>query len=229
MDTKTKANIKRVLNVFWHLEPTSDIYMFHHVTMTPEVERSRCKLDTEDFVHFLDQKRDYVSLDALTDDKRYPRKAAITFDDGLEDTFTVAYPILRQRQIPFTVFVLSHMVGQPGYLSAEQLKKMQRDPLVTIGVHGSKHRILTECTPEEQAEEIFASKQVLEKLLGQTCDLFAYSHGQYDDNIRKLTAFAGYRKAFAVAGRPLNAHFDKGPYAYPRMSVEADTKAMFGL
>ena len=70
---------------------------------------------------------------------------------------------------------------------------------------------------------------VLEKLLGQTCDLFAYSHGQYDDNIRKLTAFAGYRKAFAVAGRPWNAHFDKGPYAYPRMSVEADTKAMFGL
>ena len=167
MNPKTKANIKRVLNVFWHLEPTSDIYMFHHVTMTPEVERSCCKLDTEDFVHFLDQKRDYVSLDALTDDKRYPRKAAITFDDGLEDTFTVAYPILRRRQIPFTVFVLSHMVGQPGYLSAEQLKKMQRDPLVTIGVHGSKHRILTECTPEEQAEEIFASKQVLEKLLSK--------------------------------------------------------------
>ena len=114
MNPKTKANIKRVLNVFWHLEPTSDIYMFHHVTMTPEVERSCCKLDTEDFVHFLDQKRDYVSLDALTDDKRYPRKAAITFDDGLEDTFTVAYPILRRRQIPFTVSVLSHMVGQPG-------------------------------------------------------------------------------------------------------------------
>ena len=72
MDTKTKANIKRVLNVFWHLEPTSDIYMFHHVTMTPEVERSCCKLDTEDFVHFLDQKRDYVSLDALTDDSVTP-------------------------------------------------------------------------------------------------------------------------------------------------------------
>lgn len=54
---------------------------------------------------------------------------------------------------------------------------MQRDPLVTIGVHGSKHRILTECTPEEQAEEIFASKQVLEKLLGQTCDLFAIPTG----------------------------------------------------
>ena len=168
-------------------------------------------------------------MDTLTEDKTYPRKAAITFDDGLEDTFTIAYPILRQRQIPFTVFVLSHMVGQDGYLSAEQLKKMRRDPLVTIGVHGSRHRILTECTPEEQAEEIFASKQVLEKLLGQKCDLFAYSHGQYDENIQKLTAFAGYRKAFAVAGRPLNAHFDKGAYAYPRMSVEADTKAMFGL
>ena len=225
---KAKMEVKRVLNKLWHLGKCSDIYMFHHVTTQPEKLLS-LTLETDAFLRFLDRPHTYASLAQTMEDKDYPGLCAITFDDGLEDTFTVAYPILRQRQIPFTVFVLSHMVGQPGYLSAGQLKKMQRDPLVTIGVHGSKHRILTECTPEEQAEEIFASKQVLEKLLGQTCDLFAYSHGQYDDNIRKLTAFAGYRKAFAVAGRPWNAHFDKGPYAYPRMSVEADTKVMFGL
>ncbi len=229
MNAKTKARIKRVLNILWHIPPCSDIYMFHHVTLHPEVECSSCKLDTEDFVHFLDKPRDYVSLDALTEDKNYGRHAAITFDDGLEDTFTIAYPILRQRRIPFTVFVLSRMVGKPGYLTAEQLRKLAKDPLVTIGVHGSMHRILTECTPEQQAEEIFRSKQELEAMLGKKCDLFAYSHGQYSPDILQLTAFAGYRKAFAVAGRPYCERFDKGPYAIPRESVEEDTKIMFGL
>lgn len=229
MDARRKAQIKRVLNVFWHIPPCGDIYMFHHVTLHPTVERSTCKLETDAFVKFLDSHGPYAPLDQVAGDKSYARRGAITFDDGLEDTYTVAYPILRERNIPFTVFVLSHTVGTPGYLSREQLLELSKDPLVTVGVHGSRHRILTECTPEEQAEEIFASKQRLEALLGKKCDLFAYSHGQYNENILKLTAFAGYRKAFAVAGRPLNRHFDKGPYAYPRESVEEDTRPMFGL
>lgn len=229
MDQRLKMAVKGVLNRLWHIPPCSDIYMFHHVTRTPKVECSSCKLDTEDFVRFLDRPRKYASLEQVTEDKTYSGLSAVTFDDGLEDTYTLAYPILRARQIPFTVFVLSHMVGKPGYLTPDMLRRLQKDPLVTIGVHGSEHRILTECTPEEQAEELFKSKQELEALLGQKCDLFAYSHGQYNEDILKLTAFAGYRKAFAVAGRPLNARFDLGPYAYPRLSVEEDTKAMFGL
>ena len=44
---KAKMEVKRVLNQLWHLGKCSDIYMFHHVTMTPAVERSCCKLDTQ--------------------------------------------------------------------------------------------------------------------------------------------------------------------------------------
>ena len=40
---------------------------------------------------------------------------------------------------------------------------------------------------------------------------------------------AGYKAACAVAGRPLNKHYDLGPYAYPRLSVEEATREMFRL
>ena len=229
MNPKLKARLKGLLNILWHLPPCSDIYMFHHVTLHPEVERSCCKLDTAAFEKFLDRHGPYASLEQVALDKSYGGLSAITFDDGLEDTYTLAYPILKRRQIPFTVFVLSHMVGVPGYLTRQQLLELAADPLVTIGVHGSRHRILTQCSPEEQAEEIFKSREVLEALVGKPCDLFAYSHGQYNDTIRKLTAYAGYRMAFAVAGRPLNRRFDQGPYAFPRESVEEETWPMFGL
>lgn len=222
-----KILVKKYLMKLWHLAPCNDIYMFHHVTVDPQPECSTCKYDTEDFRRFLDTPRNYASLEAVTEDGKYSGLCAITFDDGLADTYTLAYPLLKARNIPFTVFVLTRLVDQPGYLTGEQLREMAADSLATIAVHGTEHRILTECTPEEQREEILSAKAELEAIIGKPCKFFAYSHGQYNDAVLDLIREAGYEKAFAVAGRPLNSRTDKGIYAYPRLSVEEKTKIMY--
>lgn len=229
MDVRLKTAIKTVLNKLWHLGPCDDIYMFHHVSLHPAVDLSCCKLDTEDFRKFCSVPRAYVSLETLVADKAYSGKCAVTFDDGLEDVYTLALPILREKKIPFTVFVLSRKVGQPGYLTREQLRELAAEPLVTIGAHGTEHAILTELNEEQQRSEIFDSKRELEELLGKTVEFYAYSHGAYDETTLRLIREAGYRCAFAVDGRPLYRKTDRGPFAYPRLSVEADTKRMFGL
>ena len=229
MEVRLKTAIKTILNRLWHLGPCDDIYMFHHVSLHPEVDLSCCKLDTADFERFISVSRNYASLEAVVADKAYTGKCAITFDDGLEDVYTLAWPVLKEKRIPFTVFVLSRRVGTPGYLSQRQLLELAEDPLVTIGAHGTEHRVLTELTEAEQRQEIFDSKRELEALIGKPVVYYAYSHGRYDDTTLKLIQQAGYRNAFAVDGRPLYRKTDKGPYAYPRLSVEADTKRMFGL
>lgn len=226
---KLKIFAKKYLMKVWHLAPCNDIFMFHHVCLNPQPELSTCKLSTEDFRKFFSKERKYVSLEAVTADRAYSGLSAVTFDDSLEDVYTVAYPILKEKGIPFTVFVLSRFVGQPGYVTAEQLREMAADPLVTIGVHGTEHKVLTQVTPEEQREEIVESKKEIEAIISKTCRFFAYSHGQYNEDVLRLIEEAGYEKAFAVAGRPLNRRTDRGPYAYPRLSVEVDTKPMFGL
>ena len=88
---KAKMEVKRVLNQLWHLGKCSDIYMFHHVTTQPEKLLS-LTLETDAFLRFLDRPHTYASLAQTMEDKDYPGLCAITFDDGLQDAYTVAYP-----------------------------------------------------------------------------------------------------------------------------------------
>ena len=94
---KAKMEVKRVLNQLWHLGKCSDIYMFHHVTTQPEKLLS-LTLETDAFLRFLDRPHTYASLAQTMEDKDYPGLSAITFDDGLQDAYTVAYPALPQSQ-----------------------------------------------------------------------------------------------------------------------------------
>ena len=225
---KAKMEVKRVLNKLWHLGPCSDIYMFHHVTAQPGRLLS-LPLETEAFLRFLDRPYRYAPLTRVMEDKSYPGLAAITFDDGLLDAYTIAYPALKERNIPFTLFVSSAFVGKPGYLNKEQLLELAADPLCTVGAHGTRHRVLTQVGEDERREEIFESKDTLQQLLGKKVDIYAYSNGRYDEEILTMMREAGYKAACAVAGRPLNKQFDLGPYAYPRLSVEEATREMFRL
>ena len=225
---QAKMEVKRVLNKLWHLGPCSDIYMFHHVTAQPEKLLS-LTLETEAFLRFLDRPHTYAPLTKVMEDKSYPGLAAITFDDGLLDAYTIAYPALKTRNIPFTLFVSSAFVGEPGYLTKGQLLELAADPLCTVGAHGTRHRFLTQVGDKERREEIFESKDALQQLLGKNVDIYAYSNGCYDEEILAMMREAGYKAACAVAGRPLNKQFDLGPYAYPRLSVEEATREMFRL
>ncbi len=45
----------------------------------------------------------------------------ITFDDGFESTYTIAYPIMQQYGIVGTVYVVPSWIGSPGYLTLAEL------------------------------------------------------------------------------------------------------------
>jgi peptidoglycan/xylan/chitin deacetylase (PgdA/CDA1 family) len=65
---------------------------------------------------FLERYFEVVSLDALIDDRsadrsgRQPR-CVITFDDGWRDNYDVAFPILRRRGLPATIFLTTDLIG----------------------------------------------------------------------------------------------------------------------
>ena len=62
----------------------------------------------------------------------------ITFDDGLESVYTVAFPMMKARGIPGTVFVVTDKIGTSGHMTWEQLKEMQNAGW-TIANHTSNH------------------------------------------------------------------------------------------
>ncbi len=212
-----KSIIKKYM---WRL-PSSVVLMFHHVTNTPECKRSGCLLESENFYCILNQVKAFISCENLLSAKphEFAKKVAITFDDGLADIYLIAYPYLKQRNIPFTVFIVSDFLDTEGYITTEQLKEMAKDPLVTIGSHGISHEILPSLSVEQKWEEIEASKRELEKIAGKKIKLFAYSHGQYDDKCLEMVSKAGYEGAFSVKGFPFNFYTRNWMYHLPRYNV----------
>src|SRR5437588_9421467 len=57
----------------------------------------------------------------------YPeeKSVAITFDDGCETDLITAAPILKENGFNATFYVTAGRVGQPGYLSQEQLRQLE--------------------------------------------------------------------------------------------------------
>ena len=217
--------LKKILKWLYFKLPGSNIYMFHHLTLNPAIDCSGCKLDEQDFYEFIDRHGDYISIEELLKQNSFKRnkKNVITFDDGLIDVYYIAYPYLKSKNIPFTIFILTDLLDTPGYLSKEQLIKMSKDDLVTIAAHGTKHRILTKSSYAEQKEEVVLGKKKLENIINKPVYYFAYSHGQYNEEIIKLVSDAGFKSAFSVVGRPCNYFESKKIYCLPRFNIASYT------
>ena len=203
--------------------PCDRIYAFHNVSSQPEFDLTSRKLDTQAFQSFISRHGPYISLEEMGQPKRPTGRAAVTFDDGLADVYTIAYPFLKSLSIPFTVFVLSDKLDQPGYLTTAQLQEIALDPLVTIGSHGTDHTRLSQADKEKQRHELLASKEKLERLLGRPCRFFAYPFGAYNETTLELMRGAGYALAYAVKGRPLLPGNHSDPYTIPRLSIDDST------
>jgi peptidoglycan/xylan/chitin deacetylase (PgdA/CDA1 family) len=124
-----------------------------------------------------------------------PAKAlALTFDDGYEDAFTTVWPVLQRYGFTATFYIISGFVGQPGYMSWEQLAAL-RDSGMEIGAHTIDHYDLTTLDPAESERQIVQSKIDLEHQLGISIVSFCYPTGLYNGSIVEQTRAAGYLSA----------------------------------
>ena len=220
-----KKEIKRIAKSIVYALPSTAVLMFHHVTDTPKFTKSGCILSSENFYDVINYFNNYTSVkDSLR--FSFKKRVALTFDDGLSDVFHIAYPFLKKKQIPFTVFVVTDFLDTDGYITTEELKTLAADPLVTIGSHGMSHKVFPQMTAEEKKKELIISKEKLEIVIGKEVDFFAYSHGQYDEETLSLVRV--YKYAFGVTAFPL-LHIMKTVkrYTLPRYNISNDSCEYF--
>jgi peptidoglycan/xylan/chitin deacetylase (PgdA/CDA1 family) len=122
------------------------------------------------------------------------RAVALTFDDGYADAFTTALPVLQRYGFTATFYIISGMVGQPGYMSWEQLVAL-RDAGMEIGAHTIDHYDLTTLDPAESERQIVQSKTDLEHGLGISIASFCYPTGLYNWSVAEQARAAGYLSA----------------------------------
>jgi peptidoglycan/xylan/chitin deacetylase (PgdA/CDA1 family) len=125
-----------------------------------------------------------VAVDRLEAGDETPT-VVLTFDDGFADVHRNAWPLLRERQVPFVVYLASAYVGgqmqwegstakesAPG-LTWDQLGEMVASGLCTVGNHTHSHARPTALT----ADELDRCNEEVQRHVGVTPRHFAYPWG----------------------------------------------------
>lgn len=135
-----------------------------------------------------------------------PNRVALTFDDGFENVFDHALPLLDAQGFTGLVYLVADKLGKwndwelpHGFVRERLMDDAQvREWLAAghqIGAHTLTHPHLTQLSRSEAREEISASRKKLEDRFGVPVTHFCYPYGDHDDAIVGLTEEAGYATA----------------------------------
>ena len=126
------------------------------------------------------------------------RPVLITFDDGYEDNYTNAYPILKKYNLKATIFIVTGFVSKrKGYLTWDQLREMEKHG-ITAQSHTVTHAPLPDLPDDRIREELVESKRQAEEELGHPIEFIAYPTGVHDLHIVGIAKEAGYKGGFTV-------------------------------
>jgi peptidoglycan/xylan/chitin deacetylase (PgdA/CDA1 family) len=183
------------------------ILVYHHVL--PGRGSSLLFVSPEGFEQQLKYLRDNgyrtVTFGDLADCLEYgavlpERPVILSFDDGWENQYQYAFPLLRKYGFAGTFYVVSGYLDHPNFMTTDQLKTMIAGGM-TIGSHSRSHPALPGLGGGSRLkDEIAGSKAWLEQQLGVPIDTFAYPYGAYTASVVAATKAAGYRTARTVDG-----------------------------
>jgi peptidoglycan/xylan/chitin deacetylase (PgdA/CDA1 family) len=122
------------------------------------------------------------------------RPVILTFDDGYADFYTTALPILRSHDFTAVAYVVSSFVGQPGYMTATQVREADRSGM-EIGSHSVTHPDLARMPIGAVRQQLSGSKDYLERLLGHPVMSFCYPSGRVNAMVAAEVGNAGYHDA----------------------------------
>lgn len=176
------------------------------------------------------------TLTELRELEDIPSKSVVlTFDDGYEDNFTKAFPLLKKYNFKATIYIVlnrfnqnwatdkdlnqaSNELNSEKMLSNEQIREMLNSGLVEIGSHTLDHVNLPKLNKEEKKKQIIESKKQIENVFNIKCNSFAYPFGFFDEDSVKIVNEANYTNATTT----VNSVFDKNKYTnfeIPRIMI----------
>jgi peptidoglycan/xylan/chitin deacetylase (PgdA/CDA1 family) len=177
-----------------------------------------------------------VPLSKLTamirDGRELPDRAvAVTFDDGYEDNYLNAFPVLKEFRIPATIFLVAGAIrddadsgetdpGEIRFMSWGQAREMAGSG-IAFGSHTLSHPSPALLPPEELTREFSESKRVMEQRLGEPVTGLAYPYGTYRDVDGRVTD-AARQAGYSYACMAVNGTCGKGTdlFALPRTKIE---------
>jgi biofilm PGA synthesis lipoprotein PgaB len=183
------------------------ILMYHHFGVTKYPSTNVTLAQFEAHLDYLD-KAGYAVwplarvVEHIQRREPFPgRVVAITVDDAYESVYTEAFPRLRARGWPFTVFVATDGVDRhyQALMTWAQMREMHAQG-VTFANHSASHDHLVRRGDNESEaawlarvrRDIQHAQDRLQAELGEAPLLFAYPYGEYDTPLANLLAEMGF-------------------------------------
>lgn len=215
-----------------HATDSVNILVYHHVandtpastTISPAGFREHLQLlrDNDFTVVSLEDALAALWGDADVD---LPEKAvALTFDDAYENIHTNAFPLLKEFDVPFTVFVATDPIDQnfQEMMSWDQLRDLQEWG-ATITNHSRDHDYMVRHSPldddwlESMVKNVkYAQNRLTNELGDEVPRWFAYPYGEYNEALKQALLDEGYI-SFAQHSGGMSANSDWG--AIPRFAA----------
>jgi len=192
------------------------ILLYHNID-------SSSKHNFEKQMQFIKEHMQTISLNELIDclvkKKLFPPKSiVITLDDGYENFYHYAYPILKKYQFPATIFLVTGYIDtaknfwwdNSSILSWSQIKEMAKNN-IDFGSHSINHYNLTTLSDKDIEKELKSSKEKIEQELNKPVRGFCYPFGKkehYNQKIKELVIKAGYQYAVTAEFGHINQSSD---------------------
>ncbi len=149
--------------------------------------------------------------------KKKKRKILLTIDDGLLSFYQNAWPILKEKKIPFILFVNTREVGSFNYMNWEQIRELFNEDFVEIGNHSHSHEYLVDENSDIIRKDILKSIEIFENKLGKNSDFFSYPFGEYSLEFKKIIKDLGFKYAFGQHSGVIDETKDK--WELPRFPI----------
>ena len=107
------------------------------------------------------------------------KKILITIDDAFSSFYENAWPYLKEKKIPFILFVSTEPIGKYGYMNWDQIKEVEKEDFAFIGNHSHSHEYLIDYKFNDFKRDIDQSIKIFKKKLGYNPIFFSYPFGEY--------------------------------------------------
>jgi len=209
------------------------ILMYHSISS----EQNKLSVPQKNFENQMQfmKKNNYKSInfDELDNLDKKSKYFIITFDDGYEDVYTQALPVLKKFNYTSTCYFVSNLIGKyniwdenesnfykMNLMNFNQILSWQKNGM-SIGIHTANHKNLSNINLNEKKYEIFNSINFFKSKLSLDVKYFSYPFGKYDNQTLDII-----RNNFKFAVTTKRSRYSDGKFNYhelPRVPINKDT------
>ena len=203
-----------LLYTYYHFRDRVPILMYHRIASVPGDRNALPGEKFEEQMRYLEENGFHsITVEELQahflHGKRLPKKPVVlTFDDGYEDNFSAALPILKKYRHVGNVFPIANWIGRenkwenfgkaPTRTMNESELALWRDEGHYVGSHTMDHPSLSRCDADRLHDELSGSKRFFENLNEKPVECLCYPYGDFDKKVMQEAEKCGYKLGLAI-------------------------------